>query len=299
MHGGRHEHALARPRGRLENGVGERGPLVGVVEQVLAPPRHDAQLAGAHQIVQLVGMHARRIHHGPAGKAGARRRRHEVARTLAAPAASVLPQPPDAHHPLAEAQAGTVLGRLLQAGERDLVRIADSAGAGQQRAPHGRGDGRLQRAHRGGVQLAHALHAVVRRPRHERADARQLLVGERQHERAVAPVGEAQLVGPLREEPRALPVVARLERAGHRIVAGMHDAGVRAGRPAGHVVAGLEHGYVKTVAGQLARTGCAGHARSYHDDVIGRFFKGIHVVQLTIFPRWAKGRTRNRANTLS
>ena len=79
----------------------------------------------------------------------------------------------------------------------------------------------------------------------------------------------------------------------------MYDAGVRAGRPAGHVVAGFEHGHVKPVAGQLAGTGRAGYARSNHDDVIRKLFKGIHVVQLTIFPRWAKGRTRNRANTLS
>ena len=65
----------------------------------------------------------------------------------------------------------------------------------------------------------------------------------------------------------------------------MHDARVRSRRAAGHIVACLKHHDVQTPARQCTRRRRAGNAGS-HDrnvDALQRF--GIHVVQLTIYPR--------------
>ena len=64
MHRGRHQHALAHRRRRLEHGAGERRPPFRVVQAVFAPSGRDAKPPLAHQVVDLVGEHPRRVHHG-------------------------------------------------------------------------------------------------------------------------------------------------------------------------------------------------------------------------------------------
>ena len=174
----------------------------------------------AHGIVQLVGEHAGGVHHRARRVPRACRGGQQIARGRGRARGQAL----DGHDALVEAERRAVQRRLLCRVQGNLVRVANGARLGQQAAAHVRARMRFERAHFGGVQLAHAFHAVLRRARHEAPYAGQLLIGEREHERAVADVGESQLVGPLRKQLGPGRVEASLERSRQRVVAGMHDA---------------------------------------------------------------------------
>ena len=167
----------------------------------------------------------------------------------------------------AKAELDTVRSGILRQGDGQAKRVADARLVAHQGTNHPGIEIGLQLQGLLAGDHAHAADAIGPGATLQLADGVHLRVVKGDNHRAVVLVAETYLGRQARHHPRTRHVVARLERAGNRIVPAMHDAAVGARRAAGDVVAGLEHEHVEVVARQLARHGATGDTRPDHDNV--------------------------------
>ena len=157
---------------------------------------------------------------------------------------------------------------VFRSAERDAVRIADAAFGNAQSRDGVLRDVRLERKELFTADNRDALHAVHPGPLLELMQDREFLFRIGYDQRAVLVVGEAELALPLRVKRRTGHVVMRFGAAWLRVVAGVHNAGIGARRPAGDVEPRFEHDDAEVEARELPCGAAPHNAGTYHRDVI-------------------------------
>ena len=167
---------------------------------------------------------------------------------------------------LVEQQLRARAGRDLGIRQRQPKRIDRRLAGDAQPAAHRRIDIRPARAHRR-RRKALDRDAICGRLARICIEPRQIILIERQHQRAAGPQIDPQLVAQRREYRMRLRDQPRLQRAGRRIEAGMSDRGVGAADALADIVLGLAQRQPQIVARQRPQHRAAHHAAADHQHI--------------------------------
>ena len=219
-----------------------------VQQEVVAPAGGDGHGVVRHHVVQLVGIHARGVHHHPG---------------LHIPLGGG--QPPAAVHLLNAGDLGVelefhpVAGGVLRQGEGEPEGAHDGPGGGVQGGHRLVADIGLHFDQLIPLHNAQALHPVGHAVFIQLVQGGAVVLADHDHKASVILIGEIQLLGQRGHHPAALHVQPGHERAVGRVVPRVDDGAVGLGGAAAHILLPLQHQHVRPVAGHLPGNGAAGY----------------------------------------